>query len=83
MAFKGPSEAGKALERLERPLGQQELHLKNCHNQPPGGAMNIICGLTLVSRHPIDEGLMKCSLQEFQHMFPHLTSRLQVQDSGE
>ena len=78
MAFKAPPEAGNGLERLQRPLGQQELHLKNCHNQHPG-AMNIICGLTLVSRHPIDEGLMKCSLQEFQHMFPHLTSRLQVQ----
>ena len=23
-------------------------------------------------------GLMKCALQEFQHMFPHLTSRIKV-----
>ena len=26
-------------------------------------------------------GLLKCSLQEFQHMFPYLTSRIKVQPS--
>ena len=77
MAFKAPPECDKGgPERLQRRLGQQELHFKNCSSP---GAMNIICGLTLVTRHQIDEGLMKCSLQEFQHMFPHLTSRLKVQ----
>ena len=89
MAFKA--------KRDHRNLGNHEIQLRNCHNKYQG-ALNISAGLTLVTRHEIDEGkvflkvtfetsvfkmydligLMKCSLQEFQHMFPHLTSRIKV-----
>ena len=55
MAFKASPDAKGGLESLQRPLGQQELNHKSCHNKSKG-AMNIICGLTLVTRHQIDEG---------------------------
>ena len=55
MAFKASPEAKGGLESLQRPLGQQELHHKSCHTKSKG-SMNIICGLTLVTRHQIDEG---------------------------
>lgn len=67
-----------AAKITQRPLGNHELQIWNCHKKNPG-AMNILSGLTLVTRQQIDEGLLKCALQEFQHMFPHLTSRLKVQ----
>ena len=38
-----------------RPLGSNELYARNCHKKHQG-AMNILCGLTLVTRHQIDEG---------------------------
>ena len=56
MAFKGPPEGKGGKESLQRLLGQQELHHKTCHTKHKG-AMNIICGLTLVTRHQIDEGM--------------------------
>ena len=52
MAFKSP--AFQPL--LKRPLGNHEIFLRDCHNKQ-NGAMNQICGLTLVTRHQIDEGM--------------------------
>ena len=54
MAFKSP--AFQPL--LKRPLGNHEIFLRDCHNKQ-NGAMNQICGLTLVTRHQIDEGMKK------------------------
>ena len=51
MAFRSPSFE----PLLKRPLGNHEIFLRNCHSKH-NGAMNQLCGLTLVTRHPIDEG---------------------------
>ena len=34
-------------------------------------------------RHAVDEGLMKCALQQFQHTHPQLTSRITEQPTGQ
>lgn len=68
------------MEGNRRKLGSNELFHQICHSHD--GNLNVLCGLTLVTRHAVDEGLMKCALQEFQHMFPHLTSRLKRMTSG-
>ena len=36
-----------------------------------------------VIRHAVDEGLMKCALQQFQHTHPQLTSRITEQHSSQ
>ena len=64
MAFKSP--AFQPL--LKRPLGNHEIFLRDCHNKQ-NGAMNQICGLTLVTRHQIDEGM---NFVLFLHFFTHL-----------
>lgn len=58
---------------FKRKLGNNELFVNLCHSM---GNLNVMCGLTLLTRHALDEGLMKCAIQEFQHMFPQLTSRI-------
>ena len=62
MAFKSP--AFQPL--LKRPLGNHEIFLRDCHNKQ-NGAMNQICGLTLVTRHQIDEGMKKFYFYNFIH----------------
>ena len=52
MAFRSPT----FQPLLKRPLGNHEIFLRDCHNKQ-NGAMNQICGLTLVTRHQIDEGM--------------------------
>ena len=54
MAFKGCSSTLDPITK--RPLGHHEIYLRNCHSKLQG-AMNQLCGLTLVTRHPIDEGM--------------------------
>uniref|UniRef100_A0A0K2UGZ6 Uncharacterized protein n=1 Tax=Lepeophtheirus salmonis TaxID=72036 RepID=A0A0K2UGZ6_LEPSM len=56
-----------------RSLGGNEMFSYMCHKQ---GNLNRMCGLTLLTRRALDEGLFICALQEFQHMFPQLTSRI-------
>ena len=51
MAFKGLSPD----QLYQRPLGNHEVQVRNCHRKHKG-AMNILSGLTLVTRHQIDEG---------------------------
>ena len=41
------------VEPLQRKLGSNELFAFNCHNS---GNLNIMCGITLLTRHSIDEG---------------------------
>ena len=41
------------VEPLQRKLGSNELFAFNCHNY---GNLNIMCGITLLTRHSIDEG---------------------------
>ena len=50
MAFKPPVQEVK-----QRLLGNHEIQIRNCHKKT-SGAMNISTGLTLVTRHQIDEG---------------------------
>jgi len=57
-----------------RVLGPTELYSSRCHNA--GGNMNITLALTVHTRAPLDLGLVKITLQELQHQFPQLTSRL-------
>ena len=64
MAFKSP--AFQPL--LKRPLGNHEIFLRDCHNKQ-NGAMNQICGLTLVTRHQIDEGMKKFYFYTFLCIF--------------
>ena len=40
-------------ELLNRKLGSNEAFAFNCHNQ---GNLNTVCGLTLLTKHSIDEG---------------------------
>ena len=40
-------------EPLSRKLGSNEVFAFNCHNS---GNLNTVCGLTLLTRHSIDEG---------------------------
>ena len=40
---------------IQRPLGSHEVQVRNCHNKHKG-AMNILSGMTLVTRHEMDEG---------------------------
>ena len=54
MAFKGLSPSHSA-NLLQRPLGSHEIQVRNCHSKHKS-AMNILSGLTLVTRHQIDEG---------------------------
>lgn len=61
-----------------RQLGHNEMFAHVGHNN---NNLNVMCGLTLLTRQEVDEGLMKCALQEFQHMFPQLTSRIR-EDQG-
>ncbi|TRY78377.1 hypothetical protein TCAL_01694 [Tigriopus californicus] len=63
---------------MSRQLGHNELFAHVSHNN---SNLNVMCGLTLLTRQAVDEGLMKCALQEFQHMFPQLTSRIR-EDQG-
>lgn len=64
---------------LSRPLGENEAFAYNWNKQ--GGNLNVTMAITLLSEHPIDEGIMKISLQEFQHMFPQLTTRIRTHSS--
>ena len=41
------------IEPLKRKLGSNEVFAFNCHNY---GNLNIICGLTLLTKHSIDDG---------------------------
>ena len=72
MAFKSP--AFQPL--LKRPLGNHEIFLRDCHNKQ-NGAMNQICGLTLVTRHQIDEGM-----KFFLNCYFFLRSALKMKKSG-
>ncbi len=108
---------------FRRKLGGNELFCNLCHSH--GGGLNVMCGLTLLTRQAIDEGkytvgsrgggrgsnnwlgsvvtchqilvgcffffdggvscqtgLMKCALQEFQHRYPQLTSRIRADGGG-
>ena len=47
------SPAISPIETLSRKLGSNEVSAFNCHNS---GNLNIICGLTLLTRDSIDEG---------------------------
>ena len=59
MAFKGLSPSHSA-NLLQRPLGSHEVQVRNCHSKHKS-AMNILSGLTLVTRHQIDEGKLHIS----------------------
>jgi len=62
-----------------RPLGATELYSSRCH--AAGGNMNVMVALTVHTRAALDIGLVKITLQELQHQFPILTSRIR-QDGG-
>ena len=47
------SPTAPAAEPLNRKLGSNEAFAYNCHNQ---GNLNLVCGLTLLTKFPIDEG---------------------------
>eukprot|EP00096_Caligus_rogercresseyi_P011195 TRINITY_DN4332_c0_g1_i1.p1 TRINITY_DN4332_c0_g1~~TRINITY_DN4332_c0_g1_i1.p1 ORF type:complete len:529 (-),score=144.67 TRINITY_DN4332_c0_g1_i1:527-2113(-) len=72
MSFGKQPGAGRKSSDL-RSLGGNETFSYMCHKH---GNLNRMIGLTLLTRRELDEGLLKCALQEFQHMFPQLTSRL-------
>jgi hypothetical protein len=85
--------SGGCAKPFRRPLGSNEAFCSACHDY---GDLTVMCGLTLLTRHQVDEGervarsgesatadripfyigLLKCALQEFQHMYPQLTSRI-------
>eukprot|EP00095_Tigriopus_kingsejongensis_P004248 maker-scaffold711_size108467-snap-gene-0.30 protein:Tk04248 transcript:maker-scaffold711_size108467-snap-gene-0.30-mRNA-1 annotation:"malonyl -acyl carrier protein transacylase" len=77
MASEAPP--GSRPTQWSRKLGNNESF---CHVAHGYHNLNVMCGVTLMTRHAVDEGLMKCALQEFQHMFPQLTSRIR-QDRGQ
>ena len=47
------------VQPLKRKLGANEVFAFNCHNY---GNLNIICGLTLLTKHSIDEGIFYTDL---------------------
>jgi len=73
----GPSSMSPAFKRK---LGTNELFCNLCHDC--NANLNVMCGLTLLTRQPVDEGLMKCALQEFQHKYPQLISRIRRESTG-
>lgn len=62
-----------------RGLGASELYSDRCHSA--AGNMNVMLALTVHTRAALDIGLVKITLQELQHQFPQLTSRI-CRDGG-
>jgi len=58
---------------ISRPLGSAELYCDRCHEH---NNLNIMLALTIHTRAPLDIGIVKITLQELQHQFPQLTSRI-------
>lgn len=61
-------------EMQVRPLGPTELYCDRCHAH--GGNLNVMVALTIHTRNPLDTGIVKVTLQELQHQYPQLTSRI-------
>lgn len=64
-----------AIKTDTRPLGPTELYYDKCHDHHN---MNVMLALTIHTRAALDTGLVKITLQELQHQFPQLTSRISM-----
>ena len=73
MAFKGLSPD----QLYQTPLGNHEVQVRNCHRKHKG-AMNILSGLTLVTRHQIDEGKL-VKKKTFKKLYFTLLEQLSLQ----
>ena len=61
------------VEPLKRKLGSNEVFAFNCHNY---GNLNTICGLTLLTKHSIDEGKIFFKLNAYLLFFTSITLSL-------
>lgn len=63
-----------------RLLGANEMYCDRCHAH---GNLNVTLALTIHTRTALDPGQVKIALQELQHQYPQLTSRIKRQDGKE
>jgi len=58
---------------MSRYLGGAELYSARCHDHYN---LNVMVALTIHTRAPLDIGIVQITLQELQHQYPLLTSRI-------
>jgi len=68
------------MSQVSRSLGGAELYAARCHDHYN---QNVMLALTIHTRAPLDIGIVQITLQELQHQFPLLTSRITRQGGKE